>query len=242
MGCAQDRDALAFEENELTSREEALFFYHFTSELLDLRIRKYSSGDIITPRQLHFITSSLGLPGANNSKSDVSGFYSSLYFDSGYLRRNLILVCVLLGNATEPTKADLIFEAFDDDSSRMMEAGEFDNMWDCLVDNALVHLPALISPQSSATADYLTQLRHSAPSAKVAIKKELMGEEPSVSMMLFRYRVTHRSLRCLLSPSGLRRMLHKHHTGQHVKDPMLLGKGLRADQLRRGSPVRQTKG
>ena len=215
---------MQFEESELTSKERALFFYQFSSEHLDLHVRKYSSGDIITPRQMKHITDSLGVPGVETAKGDVANFYSSLYTETGYLRRNFILICVLLGRGEEAEKADLVFEAFDDDSSRKMELVEFDTMWECLVSNAIIHLPSLLTPPSSSTIEYLSRLKLSAPIAKAAIKYELMGEELSISMVIFRHLITLGRLKRILSPSGLRKLIYKYHLAQLPKNPIKLGK------------------
>lgn len=238
MGCSEDKNRISFEETELRSNIKALGFHRHESEVLDMSFRKYSQGDTISPRQLSFILRQLRLPGPEGGNLAVAKFYNSLKVDKGYQRRSLIVVCVLLGQAEENVKADLLFEAFDDDASRLLELAEFETLWEVLEALTLTHLPAMLQVPSQTVQAYLKRLPNGVQEAKDMIKAELFRGGESIDMLRFRYMVTHSKLRPLLDPSELRTMIADYNVEIKVKTPIHLGKSMRAaKQLKESNKI-----
>ncbi len=189
MGCSEDKDRQSFDEIELRSSIKALGFHRHESEVLDLSFRKYSQGDTISPGQLSFILRQLRLPSPQGGNLAVVQFYESFKVSEGYQRRPLIVASVLLGQAEENVKADLLFEAFDDDASRRLELTEFETMWEVLESLALTHLPAMLQVPSQTIQTYLERLPNGIQQAKAVMKAELFGGAESIDMLRFRYMV-----------------------------------------------------
>lgn len=230
MGCSEDKDRQSFEEVELRSNINALGFHRHQSEVLDLSFRKYSQGDTVTPGQLTFILQQLRLPGPGGKNPAVTQFYESLKVNEGYQRRTLIVASVLLGQAEENVKADLLFEAFDDDASRLLELAEFETMWEVLVSLALTHLPAMLQVPSETVQAYLERLPNGIQQTREVIRAELFIRGDSIDMLRFRYMVTHSKLKPLLDPSELRTMIADFHVDIKVKTPIHLGKSIRTSR------------
>lgn len=230
MGCSEDKDRQSFDEIELRSSIKALGFHRHESEVLDLSFRKYSQGDTISPGQLSFILRQLRLPSPQGGNLAVVQFYESFKVKEGYQRRPLIVASVLLGQAKENVKADLLFEAFDDDASRRLELTEFETMWEVLVSLALTHLPAMMQVPSHSIQTYLERLPNGTQQAKAMLKAELFGGAESIDMLRFRYMVTHSKLKPLLDPSELRTTIADFNVEIKVKTPIHLGKSLRTSR------------
>ena len=230
MGCSEDRDRQSFEETELRSNITALGFHRHNSEALDLCFRKYSQGEFISPGQLAFILRQLRLPGAQSGHSAVAQFYESLQTDQGYKRRHLIVASVLLGNADLNIKANLLFEAFDDDASRQLELSEFETMWEVLETLALKHLPAMLQVPSKAVQAYLDRLPNGTQTARAEIKAELFRGAESIDMVGFRSMVGLVKLRPLVDLSEFRVLLARFYVEIKEKRPIHLGKARKANR------------
>lgn len=242
MGCSEHREAeTSFEEIELRSNVKALEFHRYTSEVLDLYVRKYSKGEIISQTQLEHVLKMLGLPEWNSPNPAISNFYKSIMTEKPqddnptttdsrkreqfyFQRRVLIVACVLLGESTCKTKADLLFETFDDDASGNLEFSEFDTMWEVLKSLSIQHLPRMLQDPGQAVGLYLSRLPYGEKAAKKKIKERLFGNAENISMRHFRYIVTRKKLKVLIDPNQLRTYIAKKYKESNEKAPIKLGK------------------
>lgn len=222
MGCAEDRGKCAHEERELEVPLRELGFQFLFCREVDETIRKYSSGDFISTGQMMQITSTLKLPALESS--DVSmQFYSSLSEGAQYRRQLFILACLHLTKGDWADKATLIFEAFDEDMSHLLNKEEFLNMWQVLQTLVLDLLPAVVNLSEQLT-EYLHRLRVSAADARLEAEAELFRSNALISLPAFRNCLRIGPLKALLHPRLLRCYIGRFYRGQRLveKQPFAL--------------------
>ncbi len=202
MGCTQERYGRISEERELDFPLRQLGFQFISCRDADLIIRKYSSGGYMSPAQLQEIITRLKLPSIE-SNEESRRFYLQLCEGMQYQSELLILACVQLCKGDWAAKATLLFEAYDEDTSRSLSREEFKAMWKHLQTLALDVFPAIFNP-SEGVIGYLEALRICAVDAQRAAETELFVRTDNVSLRVFRDRLLIGRLKVLLHPRLLR--------------------------------------
>lgn len=211
MGCSQERSGRNDEERELDFPLRQLGFQFLPCREADLIIRKFSSGDFISPAQLQQIITRLGLPPVE-SNDVCHRFYSQLSEGMQYRRELLLLVCVQLCKGNWAVKATLLFEAYDEDTSRSLSREEFRVMWKSLQTLALDIFPSVLNP-SEKVSEYLRVLQTCSFDALSAAEAELFVRTDNVSLRIFRDRVMIGKLKALLRPRLLRAYIRGFYKG-----------------------------
>ena len=214
MGCTQERFGSISEERELDYPLRQLGFQYIPCRDADLIIRKYSSGGYISSAQLQEIITRLKLPSIE-SNEECRRFYSQLYEGTQYQSELLILACVQLCKGDWAVKATLLFEAYDEDTSRFLSREEFKMMWKHLQTLALDVFPAIFNLSEEVT-EYLKILHLCAVDAQRAAETELFVRVDNVSLRIFRDRLLIGRLKALLHPRLLRNYIASFNKGHSI--------------------------
>mmetsp|Transcript_25770 Transcript_25770/g.45383 ORF Transcript_25770/g.45383 Transcript_25770/m.45383 type:complete len:246 (+) Transcript_25770:6247-6984(+) len=213
MGCTDSRSELSDVEYTLTTTERCLTFHISKAWQSDFVIRKFSSQGKINASQLAEALIYLNFRGRNDPQ--VKAFYDSISGANGIVSmKQLLIATILLGKGTDLEKADLLFEVYDDEDSRVLREIAVKNFVSDLYEVVVVHLPTLITTQPPSednvkVTNYIEQIKFRGDRGKEKLAAKLLDNKPSITSGDFKGSLTSPDNRTLLKTWGLRDFFFK---------------------------------
>jgi hypothetical protein len=130
MGCSGSRGTLNEEEKAITKGEDALGFGKVKTRTLVEQFKKYAHAETLNKNAfvLASTNAKLDIVGHDVETSLKGKFYKTISADDMFPERGLVLLAILLGNASLKDKATFLFEEFDADCSGAINKPELKAM------------------------------------------------------------------------------------------------------------------
>jgi hypothetical protein len=220
-----NRQKLSDEEATLTEQECKLNYSRHTSVYLDYIFRKHSHGGLINAAQFAATSIELGLvTSSNDPHSLIAKFYSDLSTAGVWRLRQMLLVSLLLGQGRPGTKAELLFEVYDQDSADSITGSQMREVVTDLLEVAVTKLSVLVGPNQNCPADptsvnlYINQLLINRKSTDAKILSLILQGRAQITKADLVKAFEIEELRDLLSSSGFRRFYYKEYKAKSSKN------------------------
>jgi hypothetical protein len=216
MGCVSHRQRLNDEETTLTEQELKLNYYKHPSVQLDYVLRKHSHDGLINAAQFAAASIELGLVTSSEApESLIAKFYSELSKAGVWRLKQMLLIGLLLGEGQTGTKAELLFEIYDQDCADSILGSQVREICTDLLEVAVTKLSVLVGPHQNGPADptsvniYIDRLLINRKSTDAKIVSLILQGRSQITKADFVKALETEELRGLLSSSGFRRFYYK---------------------------------
>lgn len=188
MGCTTSRAAPSAEKH-LRMQEGNCGLARVTAQNADLMLRRHVVDGKITPDQLKKAMKSLGVSMQNEDCGKHKDFFRSFRQNGLYPAKPLLIAFVLLSQGSQPTKLELLFEIFDEQSSNQISSQTMHQLTTDLLRVALVHTPLLsVFPSKDIEMEvegYAKTLKTTIKFAVSELTERLMGRRNWISLSEF---------------------------------------------------------
>jgi hypothetical protein len=211
MGCAWTRPEALNEEVLIQREEHAMGLASRNSFSLDLILRKYSHSSHLSYSALFQSAKELSLCLTNyDNHLGITRFIQTFNKDNLFKLKRVLIYAVISGIGSEITKAELLFQAYDQKCKHSLSANRVRSMIEHLFAIAIKKSIYLITSQMQP-GDGRQSLKKYLNKCSIAIRfciEEACGyilkNETSITQPRFIERISSFNKGCLLSTSGIR--------------------------------------
>ncbi|OMJ69781.1 hypothetical protein SteCoe_32396 [Stentor coeruleus] len=219
MGCTDSKDNLTPEELAIMNGELSLMYQAYQASDVDLIYRKYSNDGVVNISQWQNVSSKLKISAYSIPTSPkIQKFYDSLKSENKYKLRDLLVIGIYLTTGKSIDKARLLFEAYDENDTKVLSKGDIQQMTSFIVEVAVEKTCVLVQDddpnnvQPEDMAKFLQKLRVVKNKGKQELCKMFLGGDPALTelnMEKFVENVTMPSTVQLLTFQGVRKFIKK---------------------------------
>lgn len=193
MGCTSTREELSNEEKTIILMEDQLEFGKSLSANIDFTIRKYSTEWDINEDQFEQIVHELELKVKKCPQCPkIEAFYELYKTSEGiYNGRDLVIAGIICGNAQAITRARLLFELYDRQSSLSINREDLEGVFDDIFRFCIERAPLLVSNSTMPIAtqgqitQYISELELCKKKAKKKFVENLLSSKENIGKKEF---------------------------------------------------------
>lgn len=229
MGCAFARPEALTEEFLIQCEENAMGFSSQSSHLTDFILRKYSHSSKLTSSALFQSAKELSLSLSNyDGHLGITRFIQTFHKQNSFEFKKLLIYGIISGSALDPSKAELLFQAYDKKCKHLISAKQVGSMLEQLFSVSIKKAVFLITSQMRPgdsrqhLKKYLNKCAIALSYCKTEAYEYIIKKERTISKDRFIDRICSFNRGCMLSTIKIRSYTYSYYIQNRPQKPIVL--------------------